>query len=131
MGEDDAGDRKQLDEHQARPASLDHRRVEFAQERSFGSAEYPQAATAALRALREQTLIDGGSPRWVQIPARESKAMGNFWDSLTAEQRVAFRAKAHKRVKGYSVNRTSRKILVRLAAMTTASSGLCSSGPLK
>ena len=38
---------------------------------------------------------------------------------------------AHKADKGYSVNRTSRKILVRLAAMTTASSGLCSSGPLK
>ena len=37
----------------------------------------------------------------------------------------------HNRSKGYSVNRTSRKILVRLAAMTTASSGLFSSGPLK
>ena len=32
---------------------------------------------------------------------------------------------------GYSVNRTSRKILVCLAAMTTTSSGLFSSGPLK
>ena len=39
-----------------------------------------------------------------------------------------FRQKPHK---GYSVNRTSRKILVRLAVMTTASSGLFSSGPLK
>ena len=38
---------------------------------------------------------------------------------------------SHIRTKGYSVNRTSRKILVRLAAMTTASSGLFSSGPLK
>ena len=35
------------------------------------------------------------------------------------------------RAKGCSVNRTSRKILVRQAAMTTASSGLFSSGPLK
>ena len=40
-------------------------------------------------------------------------------------------AAAHKPPKGYSVDRTSRKILVRLAAMTTASSGLFSSGPLK
>jgi len=37
----------------------------------------------------------------------------------------------HKHSLGYSVNRTSRKILVRLAAMTTTSSGLFSSGPLK
>jgi hypothetical protein len=37
----------------------------------------------------------------------------------------------HKPLKGYSVNRTSRKILVRPAAMATASSGPFSSGPLK
>jgi hypothetical protein len=35
------------------------------------------------------------------------------------------------RVRGISVNRTSRKILECQAAMTTASSGLFSSGPLK
>jgi hypothetical protein len=40
-------------------------------------------------------------------------------------------ARSDKASKGYSVNRTSRKILVRQAAMTTASSGLFSSGPLK
>ena len=34
-------------------------------------------------------------------------------------------------VRGYSADRTSRKILVRQAATTTASSGLFSSGPLK
>ena len=33
--------------------------------------------------------------------------------------------------RGYSADRTSRKILVRQAATTTASSGLFSSGPLK
>ena len=37
----------------------------------------------------------------------------------------------HKSAKGYSADRTSRKILVRQAAKTTASSGLFSSGPLK
>ncbi len=44
---------------------------------------------------------------------------------------VVVAAEANNSEKGYSVNRTSRKILVCLAAMTTASSGLFSSGPLK
>ena len=44
---------------------------------------------------------------------------------------AAYRSYLPKFPKGYSVNRTSRKILVRLAVMTTASSGLFSSGPLK
>jgi CRP-like cAMP-binding protein len=98
MGEDRIRDREQPDGHQTRQVPLDHGRVGFAQERSCRSTEYLQATTAVLRALREQAPIDSGSPRRVQIPVRESKAMGNFWDSLNAEQRVAFRAKAHKRV---------------------------------
>jgi len=72
MGEDIAGDRGQPAGHQATPA--------------------------AVQAVREQVPLDSGTPRRAQAPARKSMAMGNFWDSLDAEQRVAFRAKAQKRV---------------------------------
>ena len=37
----------------------------------------------------------------------------------------------HYPPQGYSANRTNRKILLLLAAVTTSSSGLFSSGPLK
>src|SRR5262249_13385850 len=56
-------------------------------------------ATYATRpALGQKAYFDSGSPGRTRISANESRAMGNFWESLNTDQKRAFRAKAHNRV---------------------------------
>ena len=67
-------------------------------EPAFGYAEYREVAPSTRPALPPETHGNSGSPQQGRTSAKESKTMVNFWDSLTADQKRAFRAKAHERV---------------------------------
>ena len=80
------------------PAQLDPGHAGFSPEPAFGYAEYREVAPASRPALPQETCGNSGSPRQRRTSAKENKTMINFWDSLTADQKRAFRAKAHERV---------------------------------
>jgi hypothetical protein len=67
-------------------------------EPAFGYAEYREVAPSTRPALPPETHGNSGSPQQGRTSAKESKTMVNFWESLTADQKRAFRAKAHERV---------------------------------
>ena len=67
-------------------------------EPALGYAEYREVTPSARPALPPETHGNSGSPHRGRTSAKESKTMVNFWDSLTADQKRAFRAKAHERV---------------------------------
>jgi CRP-like cAMP-binding protein len=80
------------------PAQMDAGNARFSPEPAFGYAEYREVTPAGRAALAKETHGNSGNPRQRRTPAKENKAMVNFWDSLTADQKRAFRAKAHERV---------------------------------
>ena len=81
-----------------RPAQLDAGNARFSLEPAFGYAKYREVRPQGRAALAKETHGNSGNPRQRRTPAKENKAMVNFWDSLTADQKRAFRAKAHERV---------------------------------
>jgi CRP-like cAMP-binding protein len=94
-GQSKARDTDLPDEH---PARLDQWRTGPAQEPSFGYAEYRQVASAARPAQGQETHGNSGGPGRARISVNENNAMVNFWDSINADQKRAFLAKAHERV---------------------------------
>jgi hypothetical protein len=80
------------------PAQLDPGHAGFSPEPAFGYAEYREVAPASRPALPQETRGNSGSPQQRRTSAKENKTMINFWDSLTADQKRTFRAKARERV---------------------------------
>ena len=89
---------READLRDERPAQLDARNAGFSPEPAFGYAKYREVTPAGRAALAKETHGNSGNPRQRRTPPEENKAMVNFWDSLTADQKRAFRAKAHERV---------------------------------
>ena len=81
-----------------RQAQLDAGNAGFSPEPAFGYAKYRKVTPAGRAALAKEKHGNSGNPRQRRTSAEENKAMVNFWDSLTADQKRAFRAKAHERV---------------------------------
>ncbi|HXT90601.1 MAG TPA: cyclic nucleotide-binding domain-containing protein [Trebonia sp.] len=89
---------RETDLSDGHPARLDHGLGGPVREPSFGYAEDRQAATAARPAQEREAQGNSGGPTRARISVNENQTMVNFWDSLNADQKRAFRAKAHERV---------------------------------
>lgn len=95
IGQDKARDTELPGGPQAR---LDQGLAGSAREPSLRYAGYPQVAPATKPAQKQETQSTSRSLSQARISVNENKTMVNFWDSLTKDQKRAFRAKASERV---------------------------------
>ena len=85
-------------ELQACSAFPNERSIEVGPELSPGHVDGNQAPRVILQVPYQETQDFSGTSGPPRVSGYENNAMVNFWDSLNADQKRAFRAKAHERV---------------------------------